>query len=308
MDFWIGILMVMTVGVTWLVVGFVLGRGPKHGILSPVFLFINIIGCALVALPFAVCGNPFPAWSEPGVCAAVWCFIGSGVFNALQLVFMSKAMENGPNGVIWSIIQSGFVFPLIFGIVFMGSKCTAWTLAGVALMLVSLFVIGIGKDTQTGKTGGGNWKWYCFSSFLVTGVSQLFSTFPFYQKGGCRIPNPWISLICYFGYGAILLIVLLVTHRASLFRVFREHFGKRIFWCYEFLLVFASYPVGILLLYPGMTRLAQAGQGAISYPVAVMSSIAAFEIYAVAVLRERRSAAQLAALALGLCGIFLVCF
>ncbi len=308
MDFWIGIVMVMMVGLTWLVAGALLGRGPRYGILTPVFLFINIIGCALVAAPFALGGEGFPSWDAPGVTKAFICFFCSGIGNALQLVLMSLAMGRGPNGVIWSIIQSGFVFPLIFGMVFMGSKCTMWTLLGVTMMLVSLFVIGVGKDEPGTSAKRGDWKLVCFSSFLVTGVSQLCSAYPFYQEGGCRIPGPWISLIGYFGYGVILLICLVFTHRLKLAGVFWEQFHKRKFWWYEFLLVVASYPVGVLLLYPGMTRVSQAGQGAIAYPVAVMSSITGFEIYALFVLREHRTRSQLAALALGLCGILLVCF
>ena len=50
---------------------------------------------------------------------------------------MSRAMQCGPNGIIWAIIQSAMIFPFIFGVAFYDVKLNILRILGICLMIVS---------------------------------------------------------------------------------------------------------------------------------------------------------------------------
>ena len=78
-------------------------------------------------------------------------------------------------------------------------------------------------------------------------------------------------------------------------------------WIYCFVLEGFSILSSIFLLYPGMNLLANAGVGAIAFPLMVASCIIGFEFYAVVILKERRNLPQILALIMMLLGIIALC-
>jgi drug/metabolite transporter (DMT)-like permease len=79
-------------------------------------------------------------------------------------------------------------------------------------------------------------------------------------------------------------------------------------WLYTVLIVVVEVGACYWLLYPGMDALAKANVGAISTQLMTASSIIIFELYAVLMLKEKRSLMQYIAFACCLLSIAAVCF
>lgn len=72
-----------------------------------------------------------------------------------MLQIMSYAMQRGPNGIIWTIIQSALIFPFLGGVVFFHVRLNAFRISGILLLLAALVLFGFGKDNSP-RSGGGN--------------------------------------------------------------------------------------------------------------------------------------------------------
>ncbi|MBR0057241.1 MAG: hypothetical protein IJP66_07915, partial [Kiritimatiellae bacterium] len=48
--------------------------------------------------------------------SALWMLL-CGYLNFWMVVYMGKAMLRGPNGIVWTIVQSGFIFSFTLGVV-----------------------------------------------------------------------------------------------------------------------------------------------------------------------------------------------
>jgi multidrug transporter EmrE-like cation transporter len=105
-----------------------------------------------------------------------------------------------------------------------------------------------------------------------------------------------VPLTPWRGIGIILILVaLLKTVR------------NRWLWLYVAGLQVFSLFAAYVLLYWGMNALANAGIGAVAYPLLVGSCIIGFSIYSLVILREKGSYQQYFALTACICGIIAVC-
>ena len=98
-------------------------------------------------------------------------------------------MQNGPNGIIWTVMQSAMIFPFTVGIVFYDVKLTALRLAGIILMLFSLVLFGV---TKSDSSGGGAWKLHTIIAFAISCVALTILNIPFYYKENAGI-SPVVS-------------------------------------------------------------------------------------------------------------------
>ncbi|MBQ6471621.1 MAG: hypothetical protein IJJ33_06535, partial [Victivallales bacterium] len=110
-----GILAMVLVGLGWTFYGYVMGKAPRLNIqvscLMPICSLVTALVCLAIGL---VRGIP---QVEGKVFLLTLCSCCSaGFLNFFQLELMSRAMQKGPNGIIWSIVQSGFVFPFFMGV------------------------------------------------------------------------------------------------------------------------------------------------------------------------------------------------
>ena len=116
-----GIGAMVLVGLGWTMFGYVMGKAPRQNIKIPCLLICSSV------LALAVSGaiglyQGFPRLSAFGYFITFGVLVICGIANYFQLDLMSRAMQKGPNGIIWSIIQSGFIFPFFMGVVFSGSN------------------------------------------------------------------------------------------------------------------------------------------------------------------------------------------
>ena len=84
--------------------------------------------------------------------------------------------------------------------------------------------------------------------------------------------------------------------------------GNKYTWRYALLIDTVEIFTCICLFYPGLDALANSRIGAISSQLMTASGIIGFEVYAVMILKEKRSALQVTALLLCLLSIVAICF
>ncbi len=293
------------VGASWTIYGYVMGKAPKQGIMVSWLLIFSTLVAGLVSVAVGSIQG-FPRTSVSGLLIAFGSLFFCGIFNFFQLDLISRSMQVGPNGIIWSIVQSGFIFPFFMGVIFFGVALTWLRLAGLVAMLIALILFGTAKNNGPASLSGGKWKLLAFTAFLVTGASQSLSNLPSYFPEANAVSSTWRTAAFSLGMGVCGLVTELPSGKALTVH-FLEHFRRGRVWLDVALLEIPSMAVSYLLLYPGMDILSKAGIGSVAYPVMVASCIIAFELFALLILREKRKFAQWVALALCLAGTAAIC-
>lgn len=297
-----GIGAMVLVGVSWTVFGYVMGKAPRLDIKIPYLMICSsLLAFAVSVLIGLFIG--FPKLSLFGYGISFGVLILSGIINYFQLDFMSLAMQKGPNGIIWSIIQSGFVFPFFMGVLFFDVPVNLLRISGLVSLLSALVLFGIGKNNNA----GGGWKLLAFGAFIATGLSQMFSNLPSYFQEAQAVHSVWRTAAVAVGMG-LGAVIREIPRGKSFFRDLSGHCRRIRVWNQCFLLEMPELAASFLLLYPGMDILAKAGIGSVAYPTMVGSCIIAFELFAVLILREKRNIIQWIALALCLGGVVGICY
>ena len=145
------ILILVLVGIIWTISGVAIGGAQRAGMSVELLLFTSyFFGCSACLLllgfypPIGVEGPE--AWYALGM------YFSVGVLNVFSSIAMGKAMERGPNSLVWAILQSGMLVPFTVGIVFHGVKASPARLLGMGLMLLALVLISAkGKEKSIGR-------------------------------------------------------------------------------------------------------------------------------------------------------------
>ncbi len=300
----LGITAMIAVGLTWLTYGVIMGRISKDGISADQLIFFSAALAALISFVIGI-ARPLPtaSWQATALTGAI-LFVG-GLFNNRQLYFLAKAMERGPNGIIWSITQSGFIIPFLVGVICFAVPLTGWRIAGSVALFISVYMMGLTKD-NSGTFG--KWQLYAFTAFAMTGLSQTLSNLPSYLNSAAAIDSVWRTFFAMAGMAAGTPLAALCSGKWGNFcRETKESLTNKHVWKYTFAVEFFDIAGSIFLLYPGMDILVKANAGAAAYPIMVGSCIAGFEIYSFLWLREKRHAMQWIALLLCLFGVATIC-
>lgn len=305
MDLFRGAAYMIAVGLFWTSFGIIMGKAPKHKVDVGVMLFFSsLVACSVCTVLGLIEGIPKEC-PRPAFLITFWSLFVCGILNFVQLDLMARAMRHGPNGIVWSLIQTSFIFPFITGVIFFGAKCSWLNLTGAAGIIAALVILGMQKSNTS---DGGRWKLFAFLSFLSTGIAQLLSNLPSYYPEAEVITSTWRSVIFALGLAAGTVGGTLILQRKRLFPSLYSNIRNPLMWAYCFTLQVIEILASIFLLYPGMNLLAGAGAGAIAYPLVVASGIVGFEFYAFVFLREKRNLPQIAAFILTLFGIAALCF
>ena len=303
MNLFFGIVAMTMVGLSWTVFGYLMGKAPKLGIDVTGLLFICTGIEFFISLVIAVFSG-IPRATAAGWGIGFGLQVACGVVNYLQLEIMSKAMQRGPNGIVWTIIQSGFVFPFIMGITFFGVPLQMMRGTGFLLVIISLILLGTSGDREPGSS---KWKLLALIAFGVTGISQCLSNLPSYFASADAITSIWRTN----GFALGVLIGCFIYRFMNLRRFFqvvhRQLFDRQV-WRLGVFGSSANLLSSFLFLFPGMNMLAKANAGAIAYPIMVCSCLIFFELYSIIFLHEKRTMVQIGALILCLFGAAGICF
>ena len=299
-----GIITRVIVGSSWCLIGLIMGDAPKKGIEpSLVQLFGSIIS-VLLGCVILISTAAYPTGSTKAIlltCGA-YAFCGSANFFMLQI--MSSAMQSGPNGIIWSIIQSSLVFPFIGGIVFFGVELTFLRGAGIILLLTALILFAMTKNNEQ---KGGKWKLKAFICLAICAVEQNISTAPSYFAEARGVS----SIVRTLSSSTAILISALIYNLVRMTPEHKEQIKRSIrnitLWKYIGGLQFFNLIFAYCLFYPGMNTMADHGLGGMCYPMLVGSCIVSFTASSVILLKEKVKPIQLAAIVVCITGLILIC-
>ena len=315
-------LLVLT-GLSWVPTGAIVGFIGRRGfnlfffqlICSVIgFLIGGVIGLVSPATLLPPAGIPASTWT--GVIAGCLAF---GFFNYFMTFFMGRAMERGPNAIVWAIIQSGLIYPFLMGWLVFGTPMSLSRAIGIVFILASIVLYAVRGGTGAaavkggagdgGKCGGSVAAWLVPSllGMLFCGTNQCGGNLTSYLPRGQEFPSYFRAMLTSAGglAGCALQLVMDGVRR----RLPRRPGLRELAWLVLFALALTvgTYPVTAFLLYPGLDRLQSLGAGAMAYPVMVASCIIGFFPYGMLVLRERFNPIQLFGAVVGVAGIILGC-
>ena len=298
-----GIIALVLVGASWCLVGAIAGKVPKLGYsMETLYLTGSSIAMIFIAI---VCG----ATTGIGKCAITPLLLTSGAFFLggvgcfFQGVAMSRAMQCGPNGIIWAIIQSAMIFPFIFGVAFYDVKLNILRILGICLMIGALVMFAFAKDNS--KKTSGSWQVWTFAALIVVGIEQVVTNIPFYYQETKNISSMFNIFCMMFGYLVSSIVVMLFNKNC--FTELKTVICKKSFWIYSVSLLPLAALIAIILQLPGMRAMADNGLGAMSFPILVGSCIAAFTLYSAIILKEKFKIIDLIALISCIGGQILLC-
>ena len=296
-----GIIAMILVGLSWIIDGVVVGRAPKLNLSISSIMLVGSFGCFAGNLIAVILTGGFNAPPSALAIVTLICVI-MGIANYLQLDFMSRAMQNGPNGVIWSVVQSAFLFQVLMSIIFFGETKTALNYVGLASILTSLVLFGFLKENRS----TGPWRLMMLLSFLSTIVSQCSSVIPSHYPNLSKVSSPFKVAIFFLTMALCGLIAKAVKKRAFMKEII-EDTKMPGFWtnCASMYIPFGT--VEAILYFPGINSLKQANATVLAMPLMMCSCIIGFQAVAILFLHEKCSGLQWVALSLCLVGIVLFC-
>ena len=298
-----GIISMVIVGISWCLVGLVAGDAPKKNVdMAFLQLWSAIVSIAvsilILFLPGADTVVPLK-WFM----LTLGSYFFSGFLNFFMLQLMSKAMQSGPNGIIWSIIQSALVFPFIVGMVFFNTGSSVHKITGIILLLLALVLFGIAKDNSS--KGGNSWRYIALLALLVCAVQQNLATFPAYFPECRKVGSLYCTMATAAGTMAASLIFIVYSCKKQSDK--KEQLKNNLrdwnLWKYIVILQGFGLLTSYIFLYPGMFVMGRYGMGMLCYPMMVGSCIVSFTLTSMFFLKEKVKIVQISALILCISGL-----
>ena len=289
-----GILFMTITAFWWVVLGAVISNAAQKNLNLSFIQGGSAILIMLVTLPlyfFAGIDIPLPVLIALPV---------SGLCNYATFIFMNKAMQTGPNGLIWAMVQSAFVMPFLMGVLFFGVPCSVTRVIGLFLILAAMVMMGlVGNSKGSAGTGKMAWILFALTSYLLAGITQCSANLPSYilPPGNSNLLNVLFRV----GLGSSGFFFGYIFHGM----INRKAYG----WngCMPSTLIMAVTTIASMLFtFFGLDFLAQNNAGAIGYPIVVGVSIAVFMVYTAIKLKEKLSFSTLCSVLLCLAGIIVI--
>ncbi len=325
----LGLLFCVLAGLCWVAVGVAVGTVERHGWPVRVFQVVNGALSSAICAAALLFGRRFAPGSESLRFTGAWipaaCLLVCGTLNYSMTVAMAAGMRRGPNGLVWTITQSGPVFPFLMGVFVLGNTSLTWPRGlGILLILANLVASRLGKKEADSKPGASLTQWFpaAVVAFLFCGATQCTANLPSYLasaevSGTGAIPETsalertlWCmlgGLVAWFAHGAVLLLLPPRGKAENAPPPDRPARSLR----YLLLPVAVVTITGVLsaavFQFNGLDLLARANAGAVGYPLMVSSCLIGFFLYSALILRERQTPAQYAGLAACVAGSVLLC-
>lgn len=300
-----GIISMVIVGSSWCLTGLVMGDAPKKGVEASLVQLFGAAFSAAVSLIILFATSAYSTASFPATFLTCLAYFVACMMNFVMLQLMSQAMQCGPNGIVWAIIQSAMVFPFLGGILFFDVRFTLLRGAGIVLLLAALVLFALAKDNS--RSSGGKWKLLAFAGLAITAVQQNLTMMPSYFEAAQGVPSILRALAA--AAGTFTMAVLWELPRLDRARREKLKSGMKtpVLWKYVAALQFFNLLFAYTLYFPGMNVMARAGMGGMCYPMMVGSCIVSFTLASIWLLKEKIRPVQAAALAICIAGLVLIC-
>ena len=301
-----GILAMVIVGGSWCLVGLVMGDAPKKGIEPSLVQMGGSIFSVTFSLVILLLTSAYSTSSPKATFLTCLTYFVASMINFTMLQLMAKAMQLGPNGVIWSIIQSALVFPFMGGIIFFGVEFTWLRGAGILLLLAALVLFAFTKDNSK-NNGGIKWKLLAFGGMALAAIQQNLATMPSYYEAARGVPSIVRSLSAAGGTLFMAVIWNVVQMNQERWAQIKKNVKNLTLWKYIAALQMFGLVFAYTLHYPGMNVMADHGMGGMCYPMMVGSCIVSFTLASIWLLKEKIRPIQFAALLVCIGGLVLIC-
>ena len=285
-------------------VGLIMGAAPKRGVDPGLVQFLGAFISIPVSVAIMVAGNAYPQGEfEPVFWTCASSFY-TGASNFVMLLIMSSAMQSGPNGVIWAIAQSAFIFPFISSIAFFGVELTALRLAGIIILLISVALYGATKDNSNNS---GHWKLKAFICLAMCAVQQNITTLPSYYASTRGVTSV-VRSICEAAAIALCAVVYnLVKMSPERKTLLKNSIKSPSFWKYVAIIQMSHLFLAYVIFYPGLNTMADNGLGGMCFPLMIGSCIVLFTLISAVFLKEKLRLLQALALTFCITGLIFIC-
>ena len=304
--FLLGILCLVGTGLFWVLLGAIVGAVERRGLSTALLMILLSLGMVILCgcvVAFLPASQLSPRWYALAA-ASLFC---AGLFDYMLFLTMGRAMRNGPNGIVWTVAQSGVIFPFLFGVFFYSVPVTLVRGLGMAAVLAALVCNGLSKEAEGAaerSASSGSWRFWMFLAFLAAGGNQVFSNWPSYYEA-VRDGFSAYSRTFWLYTGYLAGFAISENHR-----LFRSDYWRQLrdhrLWNFAALWIAGTLVVNFWLTFRGIDLVTAHGLGAICYPVMVCSCLVGFPVYSTLVLRERCTFLQWAALTIGVAGIVMI--
>ncbi len=291
-DLGCGLAYTFLTGLLWGGVGISYSRGAVKKDSFYGFMFLSALLFIFLTWIFAFPRNaPFREVLLVGV-----LMIPAGLMGQFGFWSMKKAMEHGPHGIGWCIVQSSMVCPFLAGILFFGDNPAIGRIAGMGLIAASLVPLsGQGAPESRGSSFSGSFPFLIAAAFLLVGMQQTVSLLPNQFPSLSPEALSWrVPLVSLCGLGWLGPILFRKTGMR-----FKEIGGISLAYA---LLVF----FGQLGIFRAIDALGKAHSSGTAYPTACGMSILIFFVYCFFKRHEKLSRRALAGIALNLAGMLLL--
>ena len=296
-----GIFLLVLTGLSWVGTGAVISNAAKKSINIGSIQFFSAQIMTLVSGALLVCGFWPGAAPDRALFITGGAVMLSGFINYIILLSMGKAMRLGPNGIVWAIIQSAFIFPFMMGIFCFGVEITASRITGLLLIVASVACYGLGKNSPEKGKSYGNWYVPAFIGFICAGVNQSLNNLPSYL-------NDTESINSVFRAGASQIGTILACLAFNLPQLLKLR-GQSLKPVLGSAAILAGINIicSFLFLYKGLDIFASLKIGATAYPIIVSSCITGFFIFSTFLLKEKSSPLQKIGFVIGISGSAVIC-
>ena len=299
----VGIGLLVLAGLCWVVIGIAVSRCSAEKLSYNIVQMIASSGTALVCIPILLLPDQWPQLPWRILLGVFLLHFAAGMANYFNYVLLEKAMRMGHNGIVWGIMQSGLLAPFLMGVFFFHVPVPLWRVGGILAILGGIILLSttknLGKEYE--KSRGGKWFVPAFGAFLLAGATQCCNNLPSYWQDMAESGSVFRTFASMAGNSAGFLLALL-------FDPSLRRFGNCKEWKIGTGLFILFCLCNILFFYRGMNLVADAGAGAIAYPIPIGICIIGFTLYSILQLKEHLSVPGwigLTALALGILGISL---
>ena len=292
----IGILFVIITAILWVGLGAVISHAAQKNLNIG---FIQGAG-AIVLAALMIPAYFFEDMSIPTtVLIAVPL---SGLGNYATFLMMNKAMQKGPNGLVWAMIQSAFIMPFLMGVLFFKVPCPVTRIIAIIMLLAAMILMGVfgqGNEEKNEGKRGHIWIVYTIIGFLLAGSTQCCANIPSYlikEESNNLLVTLFRTGLCSGGMFLAFFMHGLIN---------RENFSWKGCGLSTVIMTITTV-LSLLCTFIGLDRLAEHDAGAIAYPMIVGISIAIFMVYTSIRLKERLSLPALLGVLLCLSGIVMI--
>lgn len=287
------IFLIVSTGLIWALVAVLFSRIPASAEKYAAFMFLE----TFVYTAGAAAANRPGMFSPTEFLKLAAIFVPSALISFGGFFAMRKAMNCGSSGIAWCAGQASLICPFIVGVLFLGSRKSAWQFIGVAILVVGLVLLARvrqeGIRTDAPDCGRKKFLFRVTAAFLLIGTAQALTLLP-----GSIIPFSeaalrWrVPLTAAVGFCWILRVKRLFL---------RELWKKTLVYG----IVIAA---GNVLFYKSLDAAIPLHLPAIVYPACLGLSVVLFFLYCGIVRREKLGMAGWSAAACAGAGIFLQMF